>query len=158
MKKLLLVLTILFLASTAHAQCVAEVVDVIQDPVRGSIVVRTQYKLNGTVVGVDALPDASAIGQTRYTEESGTIAEIVVKAKADIEEHCGNLIIRNAVRVNDLNAEKLAIIKALTAPLIDSIKTNAVGYTKTLTEKVIQFKGKEITIEADGTFNIVDIP
>lgn len=158
MKKLI-INTILFLllAVNANAQCVAEVKDVVIDDVRGSIVVKTEYKLNGQVVNVHAIPEAGAIGQTRYTEQSGTIQEIVAQAKADIEEHCGNLIIRNAVRVNDLKAQQLAIQKALTEPLVADLKTNAVGWTKTLTEKVFTYKNKEITVNANGTYSVADI-
>ena len=157
MKKLVLTLVIVFMASFANAQCVAEVKNVIMDEVRGSIIVETQYKLNGVIVDTQALPNPTAIGRTRYTEESGTLQEIIDKAKADIDQHCGNLIIRNAIRVNNLNEEKLNIQKSLTQPIIEKMQ-NAVGWTKTLTTKVIQFKNKEITIEADGTYTISDLP
>ena len=155
--KWLLVAILVLSCTVAQAQCVAEVKDVLIDEARGSIIIETQYKLNGVVVGVDALPDPASIGRTRYTEESGTKAEIVTKAKADIDQHCNNLIIRNAVRVNNLNADKLAIQKALTEPMIADLKTNAVGYTKTVGQTIIQFKNKEITIEADGSYIITDI-
>lgn len=149
---------IFLLCSVAQAQCVAEVKDVLIDEIRGSIIVETQYKLNGVVVDVKANPDANAIGRTRYTEESGTKAEIVAKAKADIEQHCGNLIIRNAINVNNLNADKLAIAIALTEPMIADLRANAIGYTETMTQKVVNFKNKEITIEADGTYTINPLP
>ena len=157
MKKVLLGLILLSMVTIANAQCVAEVKDVVIDEQRGSIVVMTQYKLNGVVVDVKANPDANAIGQTRYTEESGTVPEIVAKAQADITQHCENLIIRNAANVNNLNQAQLDIAKSLTEPLIATLKTNAVGWTKTVTQKVIQFKNKEITIEADGTYTIAPI-
>lgn len=157
MKKLGLILALLMVCSVAKAQCVAEVKDVVIDNQRGSIVVKTQYKLNGVVVDVRANPDPVAIGQTRYTEETGTVQEIVVKAKADIQAHCENLIVRNAVNVNDLQDAQLNIVKALTTPLLATLKTNAVGWTKTVTQKVIEFKNKEITIEADGSYTITDI-
>ena len=41
--------------------------------------------------------------------------------------------------------------------MIADLKTNAVGYTKQLDQKVIQYKDKEITIEASGSYSIVDI-
>ena len=157
MKQLILALLFPAIPLTANAQCVAEVKDVIIDDARGSIIIETQYKLNGTIVNTKAQPDPTAIGRTRYTEETGTIAEIVTKAKADVQQHCENLIIRYAVAWNGLNEEKLVIQKALTTPLIADLKTNAVGWTKTVTEKVINFKDKEITVNADGTYTVDNI-
>lgn len=145
MRNILFGLIMLGVCGLANAQCVAEVKDVIIDEVRGSIIVETEYVLNGEFV---------QLGRTRYNEESG---DIIVKAKADIKQHCENLIIRNAIKVNGLNEQKLAIQKALTEPLIANLKANAVGWTKTVTQKVIQFKNKEITIEADGSYTITDI-
>ena len=156
MKKVLLGLILLLITATAQAQCVAEVKDVVIDDARGSIVVKTQYKLNGVVVDVRGNPDPSAIGKTRYTEETGDIPTIVAKAKEDIQAHCENLIIRNAVNVNNLNSEKLAIQKALTEPLLETLRTNAIGWTKTVTEKTITFKGKEINVQADGTYTVTN--
>ena len=158
MKKVLLGLIMLSMATVANAQCVAEVKDVVIDEQRGSIVVKTEYKLNGVIVDVHANPSPTAIGQTRYTEESGTVPEIVAKAKEDINQHCENLIIRNAANVNNLNAVQLDIVKSLTTPLIATLKENAVGWTKTVTQKVIQFKNKEITIEASGAYSVADLP
>ena len=157
MKKLLLILMLLALGTTAQAQCVAEVKDVLIDNVRGSIIVETQYKLNNTIVDVRANPDPDAIGRSRYTEENGTLIEIRQKAQEDIKRHCENLIIRNAVRINGLNGRKLEIIKSLTTPLASSLKTQAIGWTTSVSTKVIQFKNKEITIEADGSYTITDI-
>jgi len=156
MKKVLLGLIGLLISTSAMAQCVAEVKSVTQDELRGSIVVETQYKLNGVVVGVRGEPDPDAIGRTRYDENSGTVQEIRDKAQQDIEDHCGNLIIRNAIKVNDLKGRQLEIAKQLTSPLITQLQ-NAVGWTKTVNEKVIQFKNKEITIEASGNYTVSDI-
>ena len=156
--KRFLVLFMLLFAVNVQAQCVAEVKDVLIDNERGSIIIETEYKLNGTVVNVQAIPEVGAIGRTRYTEETGTIQQIVTLAKADIEHHCNNLIIRNAVRVNDLIAQKLLIQKALTEPMIATLQTNAIGWTKTVTEKVFNFKNKEITVNADGSYSITDLP
>ena len=158
MKKLTLLILILMVCRIADAQCVAEVKDVLIDEARGSIIVETEYKLNGVVVNVRAEPEPNAIGRTRYTEESGTKAEIVAKAKLDIEQHCDNLIIRNAIKVNNLAVTKLNIQKALTEPMVADLKTNAVGWTKQVDTKVIRYKNKEITIEADGSFTVTDLP
>ena len=84
MKIILSILLILF-AVPAYAQCVAEIKDVKQDEVRGSIIVETEYTLNGEVV---------QLGRTRYLETSGTEQEIIDKAKEDIAIHCENLIRR----------------------------------------------------------------
>lgn len=156
MKKVLIGLIALLIAVPSFAQCVAEVVDVVIDNQRGSIVVQTQYKLNDVVVDVKANADPDAIGRTRYTEETGTIAEIVTKAKADLQAHCENLIIRNAVAQSDLSAKQLELIKAKTTPLLQTLKTNAIGFKKTVTEKEITFKGKVINVKADGTYSVSD--
>ena len=155
--KTLLTALIVLLAVSAQADCVAEVKDVLLDSKRGSIIIETQYVLNGVVVDVQAKADPKAIGRTRYTETSGTKVEIVTKAKADIQAHCENLIIRHAVAVNGLNEEKLVIQKALTEPMIADLKTNAVGWKKTISEKVFNFKDKEITVNADGTYTVTTI-
>lgn len=157
MKKIILTLLMLMVSTVAYSQCVAEVKNVIQDPKRGSIIVETQYKLNGVVVDVGANPDPDAIGRTRYTEQSGTMQEILQKAKEDIEKHCGNLLIRNAIKVSDLNGEKLKIQKALTLPYVDFLKTNVIGWGKTINEKIIQYKNKEITIQSDGSYIVLDL-
>ena len=73
MKKFIFMLPILLMCSLVEAQCVAEVKDVLLDDARGSIIVQTEYKLNGVIVDVKANPDPSAIGQTRYLETTGTI-------------------------------------------------------------------------------------
>jgi len=158
MKKAILTTLLILTASVAQAQCVAEVKDVVIDEARGSIIIKTQYKLNGVVVDVRANPDANAIGQTRYTEESGTRAEIVTKAKADLKQHCENLIVRNAVAVNNLNVARLDIQKALTTPMVADLKASAVGYKQTVTENTIIFKGKTINVKADGTYTIITTP
>lgn len=142
----------------ANAQCVAEVKDVIQDPQRGTIVVEVEYKLNGVVVNGGASPEPGALGRTRYNETTGTIPQIVTKAKTDIEEQCDALIIRNAIKVNNLKVAKAQIQKDITSPMISTLHANAVGWTKTVTQKLIQYKGKDITVEADGSYTITDSP
>ena len=58
---------VLLLCSQAFAQCVWKIQAVEQDPDMGSILVVTQYTLNGQVV---------QIGHTRYDEQSGNLEEI----------------------------------------------------------------------------------
>lgn len=154
MNKLLLTLIAVLTALPCYAQCVAEVKDVLIDEARGSIIVETQYKLNGVVVDVKSNPDPNAIGRTRYTEDSGTISEIVTKAKADIQQHCENLIVRNAQQVR---AEMLAIQISKTEPMIATLKENAVGWTKQIDSTIVNYKDKEITVNANGTYSVADI-
>jgi len=105
MKKYFLILAFLLVCGVAHAQCVATVKDVVQDELRGSIIVKSEYTLNGKVVDVDAtvctLKDGKyfngakeCVGSSRYDEGSGTNAEIIAKAKEDVALHCENLIRR----------------------------------------------------------------
>ena len=137
MKKIILAVLFLTLACRANAQCVAEITDVKQDGLRGSIIVETEYKLNGDVV---------ELGRTRYTEISGTNAEIIAKAKEDIGIHCENIIRR--ITANDIfrRGEIIKQQKALTRPIITSIKTSLVGQTKTLYEVTDEYKGKNIKV------------
>src|SRR5262245_37555027 len=79
------VLGFLLVTTSAYAQCVATVRDVRLDEERGSIIVETEYQLDGKVVEV---------GHTMYLELNGTQSEIVDLVKKDIAEHCENLIIR----------------------------------------------------------------
>lgn len=181
MKKLLLTMLFVLIAFTANAQCVPIVKDVLIDEVYGSIIVETEYELNGVVVDVDTSPcwleessgkhfitlihpktkqpyNKECIGQSRYTERTGTISEIVTKAKADIRKHRDFLIIANAVKVSDLKGRQLIIKKALTEPLISTLRTNAIGWSEPSSQVTFNFKNKEITVNADGTYSVTDAP
>ena len=147
--KLGVILAIMLIATSAHAQCVGEVKDVIQDPIRGSIIVETQYVLNGQVVDTDATPCPTCIGRTRYLETSGTNQEIIDKTKADVAIHCENLIRRIPTNRTFLQTEKLKQQKALTQPVIDSIKGSLVGQKETKTQVTDKFKGKDIKVTYD---------
>lgn len=160
MKKYFFVLASLIICGNANAQCVATVKDVVQDDLRGSIVVKTEYVLNGKVVDVDAtvctLKDGKyfngakeCIGSTRYDETSGTNEEIIAKAKEDVALHCENIIRRIEANKTYLQAEALKIQKALTTPIITDIKDDLIGYKGTKTEVVNIFKGNEIKVTAD---------
>jgi len=118
-----------------------EIKDVKIDDIRGSIIVETEYKINGVVV---------QIGNTRYTEESGTNEEIIAKAKADIAEHCENLIRRIEANRVFREAEALKVNKALTEPIVTAIKSDLVGYNTSKDEVVDVFKGVEIKVTADS--------
>jgi uncharacterized protein YlxP (DUF503 family) len=141
MKKAFLVLMFLTVCGMVHAQCVAEIKDVVQDEIRGSIVVITEYTLNGKVVQE---------GKTRYDENSGTNEEIIAKAKEDIAIHCENLIRRIEANKMFKQVESLKIQKALTEPIITSIKPSLVGFSTSKTEVKDIFKGNEIKVTADA--------
>ena len=160
MKKLLLGLIALLIVSPVYAQCVAEVKDVVIDNQRGSIVVKTEYKLNGVIVDVKGNPSPEYLGQTRYTEDSGTNAEIIAKAKSDVAQHCGNLIRRIPVNQAFRQSESLKAQKALTEPIILDIKDDLVGYTTEKIEVEDTFKGKTIKVTADEkntVFNTISV-
>ena len=119
----------------------AEIKDVKIDAERGSIIVETEYKIDGKVVQV---------GNTRYTEESGTNEEIIAKAKAVVAIHCENLIRRIEANKTFRDVESLKIQKALTEPIATAIKSDLVGYTTDKTEVIDVFKGKEIKVTVDS--------
>ena len=142
MKGLILSLGLIFVCSLAQAQCVAEIKEVKQDEIRGSIIVETEYTLNGKVV--------QANGRSRYLETSGTNEEIVEKAKEDIAQHCENLIRRIETNRFYINHERLNIQKSLTEPIITSIDKDLVGHKVTKTETTDTFKGKDIKVTYDS--------
>lgn len=139
---------ILLMCSLAQAQCVATIKAVSQDPVRGSIKVTTEYKLNGVFVQT---------GNTRYLETSGTLAEIKTKVRDDIDTHCQNIIRRMAVHADWINARRLARQKELTDGLITTLQ-DRIGVSVSKTESTIDYKGKRINVKADGTHSVTDIP
>jgi len=161
MKKAFLILVFLAVCGVANAQCVATIKDVVQDELRGSIVVKTEYVLNGKVVDVDAtvctLKDGKyfngakeCVGSSRYDEGSGTNEEIIAKAKEDVASHCENLIRRIDANQTFRQVEALKIQKALTAPIITNIKNSLIGFSTSKTEVIDTFKDHEIKVTADA--------
>ena len=148
MKKWLILIALMMVATVSQAQCVATIQDVVQDEVRGSIIVKTLYEMNGVKV---------QDGQTRYLETSGTNAEIIAKVKEDIDVHCKNLVKRIAANRDKINAERLAKQKELTAPVITDIKPSLVGHKVTVTSATEVFKGKEVTVNANSTTSVRDV-
>ena len=140
MKTLIFTLLFLFFTQPLFAQCVGEVKDVKQDEVRGSIIVETEYTLNGSVV---------QLGKSRYLETTGTEAEIIAKAKSDIARNCEDLIKRMQVNATYLIDERLKIQKSLTSPIITNIKPLLVGQKETKTEAIYEYKGKDIKVTYD---------
>ena len=154
MKKVLLGLIALLIAFPCYAQCVAEVKDVIIDPKTGNLAVKVEYTYEGEVVDNSLTPCEDCVATHRYNEETGTLQEIVAKAKDDIESHCKTLIKRNAKPI--IRAKIAEIQSSKIQDMVDTIKQNAVGWTKTVNEASITFKGKEITFEADGSYTVTD--
>lgn len=151
MKKIIICIALIFIASYCQAQCVAEIKDVFIDEVRGSIIVETQYTLNGVVVQQ---------GQTRYLETSGTNEEIIIKAKSDIENHCEMLVKRIENNKAYVLSEMLKHQKSLTTPIITDIRDDLIGEKKTVTEAIKVWKGKEmkVTYDEKNTTNITVSP
>jgi len=137
--------------SLAQAQCVGEIKEVKMDEVRGSIIVETEYTLNGKVV--------QEKGRSRYTEDSGTTEEIIAKAKEDIATHCENLIKRIEANRFYINHSRLTLQKALTNPIISSIDKDLIGTKIIKTEAIDKFKGKDIkvTYDSDNSITISSI-
>lgn len=142
------IIILLLLTTPVYAQCVAEIKDVKQDQIFGSILVETEYKLNGQTV---------QIGQVRYNEGSGNNAQIIAKAKADIETHCKNLIRRIPNNLKFIQDEKLKRQKDLTTPIISNIEPSLVGHkTKSITEYSDNYKGKTIKVTYDEKNTVTD--
>ena len=116
--KTLLTLLIVLLTSTSYADCIGTIVDVKMDSQRGSIIVETQYVLNGINV---------QLGRTRYTETSGTRADIKAMISRDIDSHCEAIIQRMPAHDTFRRAKMLERQKELTQPIIDNIKSQVVG-------------------------------
>jgi len=122
MKTICLAILMLFVATAVHAQCVAEIKKVYEDPLDilkapgdRRIIVETEYTLNGKVVDVDGSPcfekdgkyyialinpktlvryDKECIGRNRFLNTSGDDVSIIAQAKKGIDIHCENLIKR----------------------------------------------------------------
>ena len=119
-----------------------------QDPVRGSIKVTTEYKLNGVIIQT---------GNTRYLETNGTLAEIKTMIRNDIDTHCQNIIKRMAIHRDWIRNRKLDRQKELTDTLITDLQ-DRIGGSVTKTQSTFDYKGKRINVKADGTHSVVDIP
>jgi len=156
MRKVLFVLFLL-ISTRGYSQCVGEIKDVIQDPLRGSIIVETQYKLNGVVVDIKAKPDPNAIGRSRYLEDSGTNEEIIAKAKKDVTIHCKNLIKRMSGNNSYRKAQIIKRQKELTAPVIQAIRGDLIGHKSSVSEATEKFKDREIKVTHDKKNSIKSI-
>lgn len=70
-------------AALANERCDWQIMDVVQDQMRGSVVVKTEYKIDGYVV---------YNGETRYDEQSGSDRHIVGMIRKDVEDQCSFLL------------------------------------------------------------------
>jgi len=153
MKKTILMFLFCLMVSVAQAQCVAEVKDVIQDKHKGSIIVETEYALNGEVV---------QSGRSRYTERNPFTekkwnnSDLEDLIKFDIRLHCKNLIARIDENKKFIKDQKLKQQKSLTEPIIKTLKTDLIGHKERETEAVSKFKGKTIKVTYDKKNTITD--
>jgi hypothetical protein len=138
---------VLLMCSQAFAQCTWNILSVEQDLDRGSILVVTQYTLNGQVVQV---------GHTRYNEESGDLAGIKILIQKDIQDHCEALIQRIPANNDFIQQETLKAQKELTQPLIQALQTE-VGKSAPVKQSVIIWKGKTITVTDDSKNSVSNI-
>lgn len=156
MKKLLLTLIFLTITISAHAQCNAEVKDVLIDEARGTIIVETEYVLNGENKG---------IGRGRYSEISpvtgvawANMSEFTSYVRKNVERHCRTLIRRIPINHQFIVDSKTDTQKVLTETLSDNLKALMIGQTLSETETSTTYKGKEITVTYDSQNTITDIP
>ena len=155
MKKALLTLILILTCGLAQADCVATIVDVKADPVRGSIMVNTQYVLNGTTVMFGH--GKVAYGTTRYTEDSAaTIADLKTQIAGDVKSHCEALIQRIDANTTFIKSEMLKRQSALTQPIIDTIKAQLIGQQASYNGKTLTYKGKVINVTSDSTNTVTD--
>jgi hypothetical protein len=157
MRGIILTLLLLMVTGPAWGQCTVEIKDVLIDDLTGSILVKTQYSLNGVIVDVRGKPDANALGETRYTENDGTLQEIVDKIKVDLQSHCSALMVNQSIKLNNLKVAKKQVQESLVSPMIETLRNNAIGWTKSINSTSFTFKNKEITVNADGSYTVSDI-
>ena len=105
MRILGLVLVLCFIATNAFADVTAEILDVTQDTNNGSIIVRTQYKIDGVEVP-SRYPklDGKYYWQTRYNlnQFAGmTNAEAKTFIFKDIQSFCKSLIKKTYLKLNN---------------------------------------------------------
>src|SRR3990167_3603536 len=148
MKKLYFI-PMLLICVHANAQCVGEILSVTHDPKFGSVVIETKYILNGVEVQT---------GKTRYDENSGTHEEIKLKIQSDIEEHCGNLVMRIVENRDFINDKILEINLDNTKSISDSLQAEVGKKSKNVFSKTVDYKGKRIEVQDDKTAIVTDLP
>ena len=113
------------------------------DPKRGSIIVWTQYKVDGKEVA-SAYPkiDGKSVYCVRYDPLQllgKTEAEIEAKVLKDLEAHTGKLI-------------KDKFKSLTTSDILDTGLANIIGKTITKGVTVVRMGDRELTLKDDGTY------
>jgi hypothetical protein len=173
MKKLLLTILMVSIATISNADCVPEIKDVVKDVARNKIVIQSEYVLNGNVVDTNGNTcqlisgkymsgSAECIGELRYSRKSGTNAFIVRDAKKQNRIHCRSLLRRIPVNEEFIKTQLNARIAELRSGrtidgIISSIKGDLVGYTFIVTEADRIYRGRKINVKADSTNSISDV-
>lgn len=159
MKKYFLIFMFLVFCSSVNAQCVPELKGVEIDPIYGSVRVITQYVYNGQAVDVVGEPcDNCMYTSGRYDESQGTLEEILALNDSDVEQHCKNLIVKklSIEKTVAIIAEKLEEKKKQNEDLKNEFEKK-IGTKRTVTSIKEIYKTKEITLEADGSYTIIDV-
>jgi len=152
--KYILTLLLTIIPTLAWGQCVGTISSISKDDKRGTIIVETSYALNGINV--------QSNGRVRYSETNPqtdltwTLLELKQMVGFDIKDHCENLIARMPTNESFIQTTVLERQGELVQTLIDNVQ-NQVGQKISATEKVISYKGKTITVRADGTTSISNI-
>jgi len=175
MKKIIWIFLLSLMAVNGHAACTGEIKNAYKNTTYKSVIVETEYKINGQVVNGQGLPCAFdtnekvfkrngkvCIGGEGFNKLSGTDLGIIERALAGVAEHCGNIISRleaNATFINDEKAKRMEYLKLNrdSDNIVLGIKDALIGQIITVDEKNIIFKGKIINVKADSTHSITDI-
>ena len=152
MRKLLFI-PLLFICSLAQAQCVGEIKDVKIDIRTGSVIVETEYKMNGVVI--------QAAGRNRFLNTSGENGAIVRKVRKDITLHCRNLLRRMDGNEQFIMTEKQKRLDQLkvgrtSESIIKDIKSVLVGNVSSVSEVVTSFKGKDIKVTHEKVHTVTN--
>ena len=160
--RILLTLIFWLTCVNSYAQCVPGEIKVLKDSLfPETILVETEYFLNGVRVDVNGEPSSTWVGQNRFKNHSGTDEEIIAKAKRGINEHCKNLIKRiteNETFIQDevqKRHDELQVGRTADS-IITNIKDEIEGYTVSITEATKTFRGKDIKVTYDKKNTVTD--
>lgn len=103
--------------------CTAKIIDIHQDELRGSIVIETDYKLDGYLV---------FHGQTRYDENSGLLKTIQNLITQDLDQQCRYLL--NNPKIEDKFYLNASIIQKKKATIV------TLNSLRKLKNKVVEVK------------------
>lgn len=140
-------LLFLLLTTPAFAQCTADILTVEEDPVYHTILVTTQYSINGFVVEV---------AKVRYSANQDSDIDLIAKAKVDVDEYCSVLIARLPNNDAFLQSSVLTTESTLSRDQISRVKSVIEAYTTNVDEFNYEYKTKIITLRADGNNSIAD--